>query len=125
MNDVLGVSFGFLIGSIERPIEELTLASGMIASSYSILQDHYQKVTEHLASVEKLLTAIREQHERIRKIFSFRVLSKGAAQPLTASSEIKDFKVEVENHALTINNQNVLCFAKSIATKKNHAVIYD
>ena len=107
MNYTLGINFAFLIESIERPIEELTLAAGMISSSYSILQEHYKKMSEHLGVVENLLTTVREQHERIRKIFSFRVLSKGNPQPPQTPAD-KEFKHDIENLSLTTNNENVM-----------------
>jgi len=53
LNYTLGINFAFLIESIEKPIENLTLASGMISSSYKILQDHYNKTNELLEVVEK------------------------------------------------------------------------
>jgi len=112
----LKLSFGFLIDNIEKPTEELTLASGMIESSYTILQDHYKKIADHLASVDKHLTTIREQHERIRKIFSIRVLSKGSNQPIQISPE-KQFQCEDENRILILNNENVFlggCYAKIV-----------
>ncbi len=91
------------------------MASGMINSSYAILQEHCAKINGQLASVEKyyfghhsgrMLSTVREQHERIRRIFSFQVVNKGASQPGPTPPD-KEFRPDNENQALACNNEHV------------------
>lgn len=64
-----------------------------------------------------MLATIREQHERIRRIFSFRVVNKGSSQPAPTPPD-KEFKSEVENLALTSNNDNLFSIDKCLGDIK-------
>lgn len=110
MNYNLEINLAFLIGSIEKPIEKLRQASGMISSSYGILQEHYKKIEDYLGNIEtyfipifRLMTSIREQNERVKKIFSLKVCK--GKEP--GKTDAVDLKLEEENRILNTNNDNV------------------
>lgn len=49
----LGINFAFLIESIEKPIEELTISNSMIETTYKLLSDRFNSIIAYNAQLEK------------------------------------------------------------------------